>query len=190
MPLTDRFDAALAYASRLHRDQRRKGTDIPYVSHLLSVCALALEDGADEDQAIAALLHDAVEDQDVTVDEIAARFGPRVAAIVADCTDGSTDDRADRSVEGWRRRKQAYVAGLAAKPQTSLLVSLADKTHNARAIVTDLAVHGDAIFGRFTGGRDGTLWYYSALADIFDAARPGPAARRLRALVEDMRAAR
>jgi len=185
--LTDRFDEALSYASRLHRDQRRKGTNIPYVSHLLAVAAIALENGADEDQAIAALLHDAVEDQDVTVAEIEDRFGPAVAAIVDHCTDaGPAEKTADKSPEAWRRRKERYIASLAHKPEASLQVSLADKTHNARAILADLAVIGDAIWNRFTGGREGSLWYYDALARAFEERIPGPPARRFVAVVAEL----
>jgi len=182
--LTDRFDEALAYASKLHRDQRRKGTAIPYVAHLLGVASIALENGADEEQAIAALLHDAVEDQGGApqLAVIRARFGDRVAEIVDHCTDADTEPKPP-----WRARKEAYLESLTHKPVASLQVSLADKTHNAGAIVTDLAVHGDALWQRFTGGRDGSLWYYEALAQAFHARIPGPATDRLAALVSEMR---
>lgn len=182
--LTERFDQALAYASAIHREQKRKGTDIPYISHLLAVASLALEHGADEDQAIAALLHDAAEDQggDARLADICARFGERVADIVADCTDSWEEPK-----PAWRPRKEAYLAALPAKPAASLLVSLADKTHNARAIVADLRVHGDALWSRFTGGREGSLWYYEALADAFSAALPCPLADELRRTVQAMR---
>lgn len=182
--LTERFDEALAYASKLHRDQRRKGTDVPYVAHLLGVASIALENGADEDQAIAALLHDAVEDQGgaAQLATIRAKFGDRVAEIVDHCTDADSDPKPP-----WRTRKEAYLASLAHKPVASLQVSLADKTHNAGAIVADLAVHGDALWKRFTGGRDGSLWYYDALAQAFQARIPGPATDRLAALVGEMR---
>jgi (p)ppGpp synthase/HD superfamily hydrolase len=182
----DRFDAALGYASRLHRDQRRKGSGVPYVSHLLGVAALAIEAGADEDQAIAALLHDAVEDQGGAeqLAEIRRRFGDAVAAIVADCTDSDAELKPP-----WRARKEAYLRSLDAKPARSLLVSLADKTHNAGAIVADLAVHGDAVWSRFTGGRDGSLWYYRALAERFARLLPGPGAARLADLVGQMEGA-
>jgi (p)ppGpp synthase/HD superfamily hydrolase len=180
---TDRFDEALAYASRLHRDQRRKGSDVPYVSHLLGLASLAIGAGATEDEAIAALLHDAVEDQGglPRLGEIRDRFGEAVARIVADCTDAHTEPKPP-----WRARKEAYLASLAGKPASSLRVSLADKTHNAGAIVADLAVHGPAVWDRFTGGREGTLWYYRGLAAAFRAHLPGPGAERLAALVERM----
>jgi (p)ppGpp synthase/HD superfamily hydrolase len=181
--LTGRFDDALAYASHIHRAQRRKGSEIPYVSHLLAVAAIALENGADEDQAIAALLHDAVEDQGglAQLDTIRVRFGQAVAAIVADCTDAHEEPK-----PGWRPRKKAYIASLAHKPARSLAVSLADKTHNASAINADLRAVGAAVWDRFTGGRDGTLWYYRALADAFRAHAPGIAAERFAREVAEM----
>ena len=179
--LTDRFDDALGYAARLHRDQRRKGTDIPYVAHLLGVASIALELGADEDQAIAALLHDSIEDQGATEAGIAARFGMAVARIVMDCTDSHVVPK-----PAWRPRKEAYVASLAKKPAASLLVSCADKIHNAQAIVNDLEVHGEALWSRFTGGRDGTLWYYRTLADAFAGLLPGIASARLGGIVREM----
>lgn len=179
--LSPRFNDALVFACTAHATQKRKGTEIPYVAHLLGVASIALDNGADEEQAIAALLHDAVEDQGVTVEQIAAVFGPRVAGMVADCTDSAGPDKPE-----WRARKEAYIAGLGSKPQESLLVSVSDKTHNARAIVDDRIEIGPALWGRFTGGREGTLWYYRALADRFEALLPGPPARRLRAAVAEM----
>ncbi len=174
--LTDRFDDALAYASRIHRTQYRKGTDIPYVSHLLAVASLTLQYGGDEDQAIAALLHDAAEDQggEERLDDIRQRFGENVAKIVADCTDSWIEPKPP-----WLERKQAYIAALATKSPGSLLVSLADKTHNASAIVADLREHGDALWARFTGGRDGSLWYYRELANAFSRLIPGALADEL-----------
>jgi (p)ppGpp synthase/HD superfamily hydrolase len=181
--LTERFQSALAFAAELHRHQRRKGTNIPYVSHLLGVASIALEIGADEDQAIAALLHDAVEDQGGApcLVVIRKRFGSRVASIVHDCTDADTEPKPP-----WRERKAAYINSLAHKPADSLLVSLADKTHNARAILDDLVVHGPALWDRFTGGRDGSLWYYDQLAQAFRKHLPGPAANRLEFVVREM----
>ena len=181
--LTGRFDEALAYASHIHRAQRRQGSEIPYVSHLLAVAAIALENGADEDQAIAALLHDAVEDQGglAQLETIRARFGEDVAAIVADCTDAHEEPKPD-----WRPRKEAYVASLAHKPARSLAVSLADKTHNASAINADLRAVGAEVWDRFTGGRDGTLWYYRALSDAFRKHAPGIAAERFAREVAEM----
>lgn len=183
--LTDRFDDALAYASRIHRDQVRKGSGIPYVSHLLGVASLAIEAGADEDQAIAALLHDAVEDQGgaARLADIRARYGERVAEIVDHCTDTDIEPKPP-----WRARKEAYIDSLSHKPAASLLVSLADKTHNAGAILADLAVHGDSVWDRFTGGRDGSLWYYETLAERFCVLLPGASAERFAVLTREMRA--
>jgi (p)ppGpp synthase/HD superfamily hydrolase len=130
--LTERFDGAFRYAHRLPQKQWRKGTSIPYISHLMTVAALVIEHGGDEDQAIAGLLHDAAEDQggDRTLAEIRAKFGDQVANIVADCTDAWTEPKPP-----WRPRKEAYLKALPNKPAASLLVSLADKTHNAEAIL-------------------------------------------------------
>ena len=183
MTPTSRFGEALAYANRIHATQVRKGADIPYVSHLLGVASLAIEMGADEDQAIAALLHDAVEDQGglARLEDIRQTFGDRVAQMVADCTDSEVEPKPP-----WRARKEAYLASLVKKPADSLLVSLADKTHNARAIVDDLTEHGEVVWDRFTGGKDGSLWYYRALADAFKALLPGAGSRRLSATVAIM----
>jgi (p)ppGpp synthase/HD superfamily hydrolase len=185
--LTPRFEDALAFANSKHRDQRRKGTDIPYVAHLLGVASIALEIGADEDQAIAALLHDAVEDQGGApmLEEIRTGYGQRVADMVAACTDGEPDPVTGLKPE-WRIRKDAYIADMAHKSADALLVSLADKTHNARAILDDLIVHGDPLWDRFTGKREGSLWYYDALARAFAERLPGPGADRLAAIVAEM----
>lgn len=169
--LTDRFDDALSYASCLHREQRRKGSDIPYISHLLSVAALVLEHGGNEDQAIAGLLHDAAEDQggSETLEDIRRRYGDAVAQIVADCTDAWAEPKPP-----WRARKEAYLAKLPDKAPSSLLVSLADKTHNARAILSDYRQIGDDLWPRFNGGKDGTFWYYRSLTAIYDDCLPSP----------------
>ncbi len=173
--LSNRYDQAFAYAHELHRKQTRKGTSIPYISHLLAVSGLVIEHGGSEDQAIAGLLHDAVEDQGgiPTLMEIRRRFGDGVAGVVADCTDAWTEDK---SV--WRPRKEAYLAKLPAKPDASLLVSLADKTHNAEAIRFDFEALGEALWARFNGGADGTRWYYSSLSKIFATVFPGRLADR------------
>jgi len=177
--LTERFDTALAYASATHRTQVRKGSNVPYIAHLLGVASIAIEYGADEDQAIAALLHDAVEDQGglARLEDIRNRFGGRVAAIVMDCTDAVEIPKPE-----WRTRKQRYITSLSKKPLDSLLVSLADKTHNAEAIVADLDLVGDEIWSRFTGGKDGTIWYYRTLADSFAVTMPGQVMRFAKAV--------
>jgi len=174
--LTNRYDDALLYASKLHRNQVRKGTPIPYMSHLLSVSALVLKNGGDEDQAIAGLLHDAVEDQGglPTLEAIRERFGDRVANIVSDCTDSWSEPK-----PLWRERKEAYIEALPGKNPESLLVSLADKTDNARAIMGDYRVIGDEVWTRFTGKKEGTCWYYQSLTGFFSKYHPGPLASEL-----------
>lgn len=162
--LSERFDDALTYASTLHRTQRRKGTDIPYVSHLLAVTGLVLEAGGDEDEAIAALLHDGAEDQGglSTLRAIRERFGDRVGEIVAECSDTFEEKK-----PAWKERKEAYIAHLAETSPSGLLVSCADKLHNARAILTDYRALGDDLWSRFNAGQDEILWYYRALVDRY-----------------------
>jgi (p)ppGpp synthase/HD superfamily hydrolase len=169
MALSNAFDSALVYAADLHRDQTRKGSGIPYIAHLLSVSSRVIVAGGSEVQAIAGLLHDAAEDQggQATLDDIELRFGPLVSRIVADCTDSWVEPK-----PSWRPRKEAYLTSLPTKPAQSLLVSLADKVDNAEAILQDYRVLGDDLWSRFTGGRQGTLWYYRSLSDIFSKALP------------------
>ncbi len=162
--LGPRFGDALAFAFEAHAAQRRKSKATPYVAHLLAVTALVIEHGGDEDTAIAALLHDAVEDQGGKAmrERIRARFGERVARIVDECTDADMVPKPP-----WRQRKIAYVGAVPHKSPEARLVSLADKVHNAREILDDYRQVGDALWDRFNGGREGTLWYYRALADAF-----------------------
>lgn len=162
--LTSRFDEALVYASRLHANQLRKGTKIPYIAHLLGVTALVLENGGDEDEAVAALLHDAAEDQGglETLQEIRNRFGDRVADIVDSLTDSYTHPKPP-----WRKRKDDYIAHLRSSSQEVRRVSLADKLHNARAILSSLQTDGEKTWLRFHGGKSGTLWYYQTLVSVF-----------------------
>jgi (p)ppGpp synthase/HD superfamily hydrolase len=169
MPLSKLFDSALVYAADVHRDQIRKGSGIPYIAHLLSVCSRVLVAGGSETQAIAGLLHDAAEDQGgkARLDDIRHRFGAPVARIVADCTDAWVEPK-----PAWRPRKEAYLASLRSKPVESLLVSLADKVDNAQAILQDYRSVGEDLWSRFTGGRDGTLWYYTTLSKIFNNVLP------------------
>ncbi|MDZ7630260.1 MAG: HD domain-containing protein [Gemmatimonadaceae bacterium] len=178
-----RFTEALVLASEAHATQRRKGTDIPYIGHLLAVAALVIEAGGDEDAAIAALLHDAVEDQGGApmLQQIRERFGPDVADIVDACTDTDVQPKPE-----WRARKEAYIAAIAHKSAQALLVSLADKVHNAAAILLDHQQIGDAVWTRFNGGRAGTLWYYRALADAFRGRTPLPLWERLDATVHQL----
>ena len=162
--LTPRFEEALIFATQLHARQTRKGSQTPYVAHLLSVTGLVLEAGGDEDTAIAALLHDAVEDQGglKTLAEIRHRFGERVAGIVESCSDTYTFPKPP-----WRRRKQAYLDHLPQASPEARLVSLADKLHNARSTLRDLYQEGDRVWDKFNGGKQGTLWYYRSLVEIF-----------------------
>lgn len=181
--LTERFEEALVFATRLHAEQRRKGTSIPYPSHLLIVAGYVLEDGGSEDEAIAALLHDAVEDQggEPLAREIRERFGARVEALVLGCTDADTVPKPP-----WRERKERYVASIRQKSRETRRISAADKLHNARAILRDFRVHGPNLWDRFNGGRDGTLWYYRALADVFLETETGFLAEELERTVVEL----
>ncbi|SRR5258706_8202261 len=183
LTLSKRFDQALLYAHQLHREQLRKETAIPYITHLMSVCALVLEHGGDEDQAIAALLHDAAEDQggQATLDEIRKTYGTRVAKIVEVCTDTVVTPKPP-----WKARKEAYITHLKEAPKDAFLVSMADKVHNARSILADLRTQGDDLWKRFSGGKDGTLWYYRALSDAFRAIRPGVLQQELERTVAEL----
>jgi (p)ppGpp synthase/HD superfamily hydrolase len=162
--LTNRFEQALVYASKLHRKQRRKGSNVPYISHLLSVTALVLEDDGDEDEAIAALLHDAVEDQggQATREVIFDMFGAKVTCIVDGCSDADTIPKPP-----WQERKQRYIDNLRNASASIRKVSLADKLHNARSILRDLSQEGEETWGKFKGGKKGTLWYYQTLLELF-----------------------
>ena len=170
-----RLGDALNYATWLHRAQQRKATPIPYTAHLLAVAALVLEHGGTTSEAIAGVLHDAVEDQggDATLHEIRRRYGDEVAAIVTGCTDGIPGEARDGA--SWRTRKEIYIAQLASASASVVLVSASDKLHNARSILADLRDQRDALWSRFKGGREGTLWYYRSLVDAFSAL-PRPAA--------------
>lgn len=177
-----RLSEAAAFALRIHAEQTRKGSETPYISHLLGVASLVLEHGGDEEQAMAGLLHDAVEDQGAhQLDVIRDRFGARVAAIVAGCTDADTLPKPP-----WQARKEAYIAHLEHAGPDIWLVSCSDKLHNARAICTDLRTHGSVVFDRFKGGRDGTLWYYATLSGAFERLMPGPLAAELAGAVREM----
>lgn len=184
---SDRFVTALGDAAHRHRRQRRKGTDVPYAAHLLAVGALVWEDGGDEDEAIAALLHDAVEDTggQPVLDEIEAAYGPRVAHLVAACTDAWSQPKPP-----WRQRKEAHLAALRAEPDLGALrVFAADKVHNAGAIVADAAEIGPAVWDRFHASYADTLWYYRAAHAL--VAERLPASRlpnRLRGLVDELAA--
>ena len=191
--LTERFTQAVDYARETHASQTRKGTPIPYIAHLLGGASLVLDYGGDEDQAIAGLLHDTIEDQGSQHEAVIRhQFGDRVAGIVLACTDGSQEAKAAAQTPAakradWEQRKQHYLAHLAETTADALLVSGCDKLHNARAIVTDLhnPKVGTAVFARFTGQREGTLWYYDALARVFSE-RDMPMAAELTRITRDM----
>ncbi len=155
MSLSPRFEEALIFAFRLHNEQIRKGTSIPYISHLLGVASIALEYGANEEEAIAALLHDAIEDQGgaTTREEIRHRFGITVVEIVNGCTDADETPKPP-----WEARKKAYLTHIKNAPPSVLLVSAADKLHNARAILKDYRLLGNSVWQRFKGDKEGTLW--------------------------------
>jgi GTP pyrophosphokinase len=195
LPLTklgDRFDKAIAYALATHRLQYRKESSVPYAAHLLGVCAIALEFGASEDEAMAALLHDAVEDCGgiPRLDDIRERFGDAVADIVAACSDSFESD-AGTEKEPWYDRKRAYIDDLCDSEKTSdsaLLVSAADKLYNALAILNDVSRHGKSVFERFKSRKFGTLWYYRSLADAYGrrTGRHSPIGRRLSQIVDEL----
>ena len=183
--LTDRIAQALALAVEAHNGQKRKGTAIPYIAHPMAVASIALENGADEEQAIAALLHDAVEDGGPEYAlRIREQFGPRVADIVQGCTDG-VPDAADTK-EAWQPRKERYIAHLQHASNDVLLVSGSDKLHTSRAIVEDLLTIGPAVFKRFSATKAQTLWYYETLANVF-AERGTPIAKALNDTVQRMK---
>jgi (p)ppGpp synthase/HD superfamily hydrolase len=155
--LTSRFEDALRFASEVHRTQTRKGGGIPYIAHLLAVTALVLENGGDEDTAIAALLHDTVEDQGglPMLERVRSTFGPRVAAIVMEVSDNEGDPKPP-----WKVRKQDFIDSIANLSPEARLIALSDKLHNVRSTIDEFRRVGDVVWTRFHGRRDGTLWYY------------------------------
>lgn len=181
--LTDRFRRALVYAATVHGDQLRKGTSIPYVSHLLIVTGLVLEHGGSEDETIAALLHDAVEDAGgpSRLQDIRTRFGSVVADIVHACSD--TDETPKPP---WRARKEQYLQHLNGASEAVRLVSAADKLANVRSIIQDYRTVGESLWSRFNAPRADQLWYYRALADTFNRLGPASLARELEAAVKEL----
>jgi GTP pyrophosphokinase len=176
-PLTGRFAAAFALAWAVHGNQWRKKTGIPYMAHVMSVAALALENGADEDVAMAALLHDTVEDSEdgeATYNVIQEQFGDRVARIVLACSDAIAEP--GKPKPDWRERKETYLRHLNDDADADvLLVSACDKVHNARSILTDLGTDGDTVWQRFTvSDPHAQLWYYRTVAEILQRRLPGP----------------
>jgi GTP pyrophosphokinase len=180
---SEKFDNAVLYASDLHRSQVRKGSDIPYVTHLLGVASIVGENGGTEDEVIAALLHDAVEDQvdKSPREEIRARFGDTVIDIVDGCSDTDVEPKPP-----WRERKENYIKHVAQASESVRLVSAADKLHNARSVLADYRTLGEDLWARFNGGKDGTLWYYRDLVRTFQAARTNAVVEELDWVVREI----
>ena len=170
--LTKQFEAALQYAVRLHSTQVRKCTNVPYISHLLSVASIVMENGGSEEEVIAALLHDAVEDQGgaKVFDEIQRLFGSQVGEIIAGCTDAWAEPKPP-----WRERKEKYITHLYEVSPSVLLVSCADKLHNARSILTDYRKNREDVWMRFKGGKEGVLWYYREITNTYKKLKTNPA---------------
>ena len=163
--LSERFREALSFAAEAHDGQGRKNTPVPFIAHLMTVSAIVLEFGGTEDQAIAALLHDAIEDQggDEMRRKIRARFGDHITRLVDDMTDSEVVPKPP-----WRERKEAYIAHIADSHPDSVLVSMADKLHNSQSIVHELNRYGPEVFERFNAGPQETVWYYRSLLREFD----------------------
>jgi (p)ppGpp synthase/HD superfamily hydrolase len=181
--LGPRFDEAFRFAAEKHASQTRKKTDVPYISHLMSVAALVMEAGGDEDQTIAALLHDVVEDcgGQPVLEEVRQRFGERVANIVEGCTDAYTTPKPP-----WKQRKLDYLEVLRRADDDIRLVSAADKLHNVRTILADYRSEGDRVWERFSGRKDGTLWYYRSVLDILRHGRPNRLLDELQRVVTEL----
>jgi len=184
--LGPRLQRAFRYAAEKHAGQTRKQTAVPYLSHLMAVASLVLEAGGDEDMAIAALLHDVVEDCGgrPRLREIRRQFGPRVARIVEGCTDTFVDPKPE-----WLQRKQDYLREVKHADAETRLVSASDKLHNVRTILADYRRDGDAIWKRFTGKKEGTLWYYRALTNEYQRRNPNRITRELEIAVAELESA-
>ena len=184
LPLfSPKFQKALDYAARVHARQVRKKTGRPYIGHLMSVASIVIEYGGDEEMAIAALLHDAVEDQGglPRLREIRKKFGKRVAHIVDGCTDSYVEPKPP-----WLERKRAYVERIRRESVEVLLVSAADKLSNVRETLHDLRTQGSRVFERFAGKKEGTLWYYRALVEEFRKAGGNPLVDELARAVSEL----
>lgn len=181
--VTGRLKEALSEACDLHGTQLRKGTKIPYISHLMAVAALVLENGGDEDEAVAALLHDAAEDQGgrATLERIRRRFGDRVADIVDGCTDTYEDPKPP-----WRPRKEAYLLHLSEASPSVRLVSSADKLHNARCMLADYREIGEELWKRFNAPKEGLLWYHRAVTEALKKAGTNPLVEELHRVVGEL----
>ena len=185
----ERLTTAFALACRWHAGQTRKGTDVPYVSHLFEVAGMVLEHGGSVDQAAAALLHDAVEDTEATIDDIARHLGEHVAAIVDHCTDTFPGDTPEAK-RPWAERKARYVSRLRAAPPEAVLVAACDKVHNLASLVADARLHGLAAISppRFNAEPLDQLAYYDAVADALVGRLPERLALELDRLVAELRA--
>ena len=181
--LGPRLQRAFRYAAEKHYGQTRKQSAVPYLSHLMAVASLVLEAGGDEDMAIAALLHDVVEDCGgmPRLREIRKQFGPKVAKIVEGCTDSFGEPKPE-----WVERKKGYLREVKHAGVETRLVSASDKLHNVRTILADYRQHGEAIWARFTGKREGTLWYYRALSDEYRRRSPNRNTRELEIAVAEL----
>jgi (p)ppGpp synthase/HD superfamily hydrolase len=181
--LGPRFLRAFEFAARKHAGQTRKSTTVPYIAHVMGVASLVLEYGGDEDLAIAALLHDVVEDCGgaPVLKEIRRKFGARVARIVDGCTDSDTVPKPP-----WLARKQGYIRHLRNAGGETRLVSAADKLYNVRSISAAYREVGEKVWDRFSAGREGCLWYYRALLDEFARRRPTRLIADLRLAVEEL----
>jgi len=174
---------AFRYAAEKHAGQTRKQTAVPYLSHLMAVASLVLEAGGDEDMAIAALLHDVVEDCGgmPRLREIRKKFGARVAKIVEGCTDSFGEPKPE-----WIERKKDYLREVKRADRETRLVSASDKLHNVRTILADYRADGEAIWTRFNGKKEGTLWYYRALSDEYRRRKPNRITRELDLAVAEL----
>lgn len=180
---SSRFLNAFELAMDAHDKQYRKNTTIPYISHSMAVSSLVMEYGGDGDQAIAALLHDAIEDGGAEFGQlIRQKFGHRVHSIVQDCTDGLPDAIGQKS--DWYPRKRKFLANLVSMPSDSLLVIAADKLHNTRSILQDFQVIGDEVFERFSTHKEGTLWYYNQVVDVLSKNFTSPITQQLQSTIE------
>jgi (p)ppGpp synthase/HD superfamily hydrolase len=171
--LSTRFSTALLVAAELHASQKRKKDEraIPYVSHVLAVAALVLEDGGSEDEAIAGLLHDVLEDQGIAPDRVASEFGPEVARIVVACSDAFAGPGEQKAP--WLTRKVEHLAHLERADHSVLRVTAADKLHNCLDVLADVECDGPETLERFNGKTAGTLWYYGAMAGLLARRLPG-----------------
>jgi len=181
--LGPRLQRAFRYAAEKHDGQTRKQTAVPYLSHLMAVASLVLEAGGDEDMTIAAFLHDVVEDCGgmPRLREVRKQFGARVAKMVEGCTDSFGEPKPE-----WVERKKSYLREVKHADVNTRLVSASDKLHNVRTILADYRQHGEAIWTRFTGKKEGTLWYYRALSDEYQRRNPNRITRELEIVVAEL----